>query len=37
MEDRDVDGKMGSEWIGILSEGVEWMQLAQDRDGGRLL
>jgi len=32
-EDRGIDGRMGSEWIlGRLAGGVEWIQLAQDRD-----
>jgi hypothetical protein len=32
-EDLRVDGRMGSEWIlGRLAGGVEWIQLAQDRD-----
>jgi hypothetical protein len=32
-EDRGVDGRMWSEWIlGRLTGGVEWIQLAQDRD-----
>jgi hypothetical protein len=35
-EDRGVDGRMGSEMIlGRLSGGVEWIQLAQDRDRWR--
>jgi hypothetical protein len=37
-EARDVDGRMGSEWmLGRLAGGVEWIQLAQDRHRGRLL
>jgi hypothetical protein len=33
-----VDGRMGSEWIlGRLAGGVEWIQLAQDRDRWRAL
>jgi hypothetical protein len=37
-EDRDVDGRMRSEWIlGRLAEGVEWIQVAQDRDRRRPL
>jgi hypothetical protein len=34
LEDRGVDGRMGSEWIlGRLAWGsVKWIQLAQDRD-----
>jgi hypothetical protein len=36
-EDRDVGGKMGSEWIlGILA-GADWIQLARDRDRWRAL
>jgi hypothetical protein len=33
-EDRGVDERMGSEWIlgGMDWEGVEWIQVAQDRD-----
>jgi hypothetical protein len=32
LEDRGVDARMGSEWIlGKVAEGVEWIQLAQDR------
>jgi hypothetical protein len=33
-EDRGVDGKMESEWIlgRLAGGGVEWIQLAQDRD-----
>jgi hypothetical protein len=28
-----IDGRIGSEWIlGRLAGGVEWIQLAQDRD-----
>jgi hypothetical protein len=35
-ENRGIDGRMGSEWIlGILAGGVEWIQLAQDRDRWR--
>jgi hypothetical protein len=33
-EDRGVDGRMESEWIG---GGVEWIQLAQDKDRWRAL
>jgi hypothetical protein len=37
-EDRDVDGRIESEWIlGRLAGGVEWIQLAQDRDRWRAL
>jgi hypothetical protein len=38
LEDRGIDGRMGSEWIlRRLAGGVEWMQLAQDREcGGHL-
>jgi hypothetical protein len=33
LEDQGVDGRMGSEWIlGRLAGGVEWVQLAQDKD-----
>jgi hypothetical protein len=32
LEERDVDRRMGSEWIlRRLCGGVEWIQLAQDR------
>jgi hypothetical protein len=32
-EDEGVEGRMGSEWIlGRLVGGVNWIQLAQDRD-----
>jgi hypothetical protein len=32
LDDQDVDGRMGSEWLlGRLNRGVEWIQLAQDR------
>jgi hypothetical protein len=35
-EDLRIDGRMGSEWIlGRLAGGVEWIQLAQDRDRWR--
>jgi hypothetical protein len=35
-EDRGEDGRMGSEWIlGRLAAGVQWIQLAQDRDRWR--
>jgi len=40
LEDRGVDGRMGSEWIlGRLAGGlgVEWIQLAQDRGRWRAL
>jgi hypothetical protein len=38
MEDRGVDGKMGSEWVfGKLAGGVEWIQMAQDRGRWRAL
>jgi hypothetical protein len=39
LEDQGVDGRMGSEWIlGRLAGGsVDWIQLAQDRNGGGLL
>jgi hypothetical protein len=34
--DRCVDGRMGSKWtLGRLFGGVEWIQLAQDRDRWR--
>jgi hypothetical protein len=39
-ENRDVDGRIGSEWIlGRLGggRGVEWFQLVQDRDRWRAL
>jgi hypothetical protein len=37
-KDQGVDGRMGLEWIlGTLAEGVEWIQLAQDRDLWRVL
>jgi hypothetical protein len=33
LEDHSVDWGVGSEWIlGRLGSGVEWIQLAQDRD-----
>jgi hypothetical protein len=33
-----VDGRLGSEWfLGRLAGGVEWMQLAHDRDRWRAL
>jgi hypothetical protein len=33
LEDRGVDGRMGSKWtLGRLVGGVEWIHLAQDRD-----
>jgi hypothetical protein len=33
LEDQGVDGRMGSKWtLGRLVGGVEWIQLAQDRD-----
>jgi hypothetical protein len=36
LEDRVVDGRMGSEWIlGRLAGVVQWIQLAQDRDRWR--
>jgi hypothetical protein len=37
LEDQDVGGKMGSEWIlGRLAlGGVDWIRLAQDRDRWR--
>jgi hypothetical protein len=37
LEDRGVDGRIGSEWIlGIYwLRGVGWIQLAQDRDRWR--
>jgi hypothetical protein len=33
LEDRSVDGKMGSKWaLGrLVGEGVEWIHLAEDR------
>jgi hypothetical protein len=38
LEDRGVDGRMGSEWIfGGLSGVVKWIQLAHDVDRGGLL
>jgi hypothetical protein len=38
LEDQGVDGKMVSKWIiDRLAGGVEWIQLARDRGGGRLL
>jgi hypothetical protein len=37
-EGRGMDGRMGSEWIlERLVGGVEWIQLAQDRDRWRAL
>jgi hypothetical protein len=38
LEDRGIDVRMGSEWILLLAwlaGGVEWVQLAQDRDRWR--
>jgi hypothetical protein len=36
LEDRGVDGRMGTECILVrLDGGVEWIQLAQDRDRWR--
>jgi hypothetical protein len=33
VENEGVDGRMGSEWVlGRLAGGVEWIQMAQDRD-----
>jgi hypothetical protein len=33
LEDQGVDGRMGSGWIlGRLAGGMDWIQLAQDRD-----
>jgi hypothetical protein len=38
LEDRGVDERMGSEWsLGGLVAGMEWIQLAQDRDRWRTL
>jgi hypothetical protein len=38
LEDQRVEGRMGTEWIlGRLAGGVEWIQLAQDRDRWRAL
>jgi hypothetical protein len=38
LEDKGVDGRMGSEWVlGRLAGGMEWIQLAQDRDRWRYL
>jgi hypothetical protein len=35
---RKIEAKMGSKWILVrLAGGVEWIQLAQDRDRDRLL
>jgi hypothetical protein len=36
-EDRDIDGRMGSKWsLGrLVGGGVEWINLAQDRDRWR--
>jgi hypothetical protein len=35
-KDQGVDGRMGSKWtLGRLAGGVEWIHLAQDRDGWR--
>jgi hypothetical protein len=35
-EDQGVNGRMGSEWmLGRLAGGVEWVQLAWDRDWWR--
>jgi hypothetical protein len=37
-EDQGIEKKMRSEWIlGRLTGGVEWIQLAQDRDRWRTL
>jgi hypothetical protein len=37
-KDRCIDGRMGSQWnLGRLAGGVEWIQLAQDRDQWRAL
>jgi hypothetical protein len=35
LEDQGVDGRMGSKWIFGWGGGVEWIQLAQDRDRWR--
>jgi hypothetical protein len=36
LKDQAVDGRMGSQWtLGLLVGGVEWIQLAQDRDRWR--
>jgi hypothetical protein len=36
LEDQDVDGRMGSEWmLGRLAGVVDWIQLTQDRDQWR--
>jgi hypothetical protein len=37
LEDQGVDGRMGSKWIlgRLVGWGVEWIQLAQDRDRWR--
>jgi hypothetical protein len=36
LKDRGADGRMGSKWtLGRLARGVEWIQLAQDRDRWR--
>jgi hypothetical protein len=38
LEDRGVDGRMGSEWTLVrLAESADWIQLAQDRDRWRSL
>jgi hypothetical protein len=38
LEDRGVDGRMGSEWSLVrLAGSVDWIQLAQDRDRWRSL
>jgi hypothetical protein len=37
LKDQGVDGRMGSKWIlgRLFGGGVEWIQLAQDRDRWR--
>jgi hypothetical protein len=33
LEDQNIDRRMGSEWVlGRLAGGMDWIQLAQDRD-----
>jgi hypothetical protein len=37
-QDKGVEGRMGSEWIlGRLVGGVNWIQLAEDRDRWRAI
>jgi hypothetical protein len=38
LKDQGIDGSMGSKWtLGRLVRGVQWIQLAQDRDHWRAL